>query len=67
MMAVDKFYEAPANPLASMLGRVSLEATIARFNEQVAQYTPDVIRKRLKNRLGEVQVHISNQAEDPSE
>lgn len=61
-MAIDKFSGTPFKPIMAMLdSRVSLEDTLARFDEQVSQHTPDVIRKRLKRRVGKVRININGQ------
>lgn len=66
-MAVDKFSGVPdmagitVTPLLE--GRTSLEDTLARFDEQVAQYEPRELRKKLKKRLGNLRVNIDGALE----
>ena len=60
-MAVDKFSGTALFPnfLTILSSRESLENTLARFDEQVAHHTPDVIRKRLKKKLSNIVVNIN--------
>ncbi len=61
-MAVDKVAVFPSF-MTSLNSRISLEDTLARFDEQMAKYTPDVIRKRLRKKISDIKVNISTQKE----
>jgi hypothetical protein len=65
-MAVDKFSGTAAtfpNFLKILSSRESLEATLARFDEQIARHSPDVIRQRLKKRLCKIKVNLNGSDE----
>lgn len=64
-MAVDKF-SGTFSPdfLATFNSRISLEDTLARFDEQVARLSPDVLRHRLKSGLGDMQVNINGTSDE---
>jgi hypothetical protein len=58
-MAIDKVSGVSPNFAAIFNSGVSLEDALNRLDEQVARYTPDVVRKRLKRGLANVQLEIS--------
>jgi hypothetical protein len=67
-MAVDKFSgipDASAGLISSPLleGRILLEETLARFDEQVAANSPTEIRRRLRKKLSNVRVNINGDIE----
>ncbi len=62
-MAVDKFSGTIPN-FAILTSRVTLEDTLARFDQQVSRLTPDVFRSRLKKGLSDVHVNINGFEED---
>ena len=65
-MAVDKLAGPAAFPnfMAILSSRDSLEQALARFDEQVAHYTPDVVRKRLRNKLCNLRGNINGGHEE---
>jgi hypothetical protein len=64
-MAVDKHRISESSNFVQILSsRVSLEDTLARFDEQCSRYEPNVIRTRLKKRLSDVRVNINGREED---
>ncbi len=64
-MAVDKFSGSSPNLVVNLLtGGVTLEDTLARFDEQVSHLDPIEFRKRLKKGLSHVQVNINGLNED---
>ena len=62
-MAVDKFSGSGLD-VASLLSRTLLENTIARFDELMATHDRKVIRRRLKERIGDVEVNLNGQREE---
>jgi len=61
-MAVDKFSGAVPE-MTAVVTRTLLEETLARFDEEVAQNDPDIIRQRLKKHLGNLRVNINGDIE----
>lgn len=61
-MAVDEVSRAATFPnfVTILSSKKSLEETLARFDEQLALHTPDVIRKRLRKRLCNVKMNIDS-------
>jgi hypothetical protein len=62
-MAVDKF-SGNTPILAILTSRVTLEDTLARFDQQVSRLPPEVFRSRLKRGLADVQVNINGCEDD---
>lgn len=52
-MAVNKLVGTAPDFGALIVGRIALEETLARFDEQVTQFGPETIRERLRKKLSE--------------
>jgi hypothetical protein len=62
-MSVDKVPNCDPFPSLALVleRRIAFEDTLARFDEQIQRSSPEVIRKRFRQRLTDIQVDINGQ------